>query len=208
MTTPHTTLDDTGQADSSEDTQEMKDTQEYAAAQPGRTDGEAKVVVDPNSYEAAEQIWIIIVQKIEGIVEQYRDEMRTTGLSIHVAGPASAWAQRLEEQSRLLRNRELSTLSRSEIAILRTVVRYETDLALNLTSLRVSSLKTIDALEALQRDNERNISQLEAIVPVSLAPWDFEYVLRRDLRSILADKINSIMARAREIVMEGRLFGC
>ncbi|THV64490.1 hypothetical protein D6D28_09866 [Aureobasidium pullulans] len=113
MTTPHTTLDDTGQADSSEDTQEMKDTQEYAAAQPGRTDGEAKVVVDPNSYEAAEQIWIIIVQKIEGIVEQYRDEMRTTGLSIHVAGPASAWAQRLEEQSRLLRNRELSTLSRS-----------------------------------------------------------------------------------------------
>ncbi|THW89127.1 hypothetical protein D6D17_08788 [Aureobasidium pullulans] len=208
MTTPHTTLDDTGQADSSKDTQEMQDTQEHAAAQPGQSEGEAKIVVDPNSSEAAEQIWTIIVQKIEGIVEQYRDETRTTGLSIHVAGPASAWAKRLEEQSRLLRNRELSTLSRSEIAILRTVVRYETDLALNLTSLRVSSLKTIDALEALQRDNERNISQLEAIVPVSLVPWDSEYVLRRDLRSILADKINSIMARARELVIEGRLFGC
>ena len=43
MTTPHTTLDDTGQADSSEDTQEMQDTQEHAGAQPGQSEGEAEV---------------------------------------------------------------------------------------------------------------------------------------------------------------------
>lgn len=43
MTTPHTTLDDTGQLDSLEDTQEMQNTQEHAGAQPGQSEGEAEV---------------------------------------------------------------------------------------------------------------------------------------------------------------------
>lgn len=43
MTTPQITLNDTGQLDSSGDTQEIKDTQEHAAAQPGQFEGEAEV---------------------------------------------------------------------------------------------------------------------------------------------------------------------
>ncbi|TIA60258.1 hypothetical protein D6C76_10344 [Aureobasidium pullulans] len=191
MTTPHTTLDDTGQADSSEDTQEMKDTQEYAAAQPGRTDGEAEIVVDPNSSEAAEQMYSAIFQKIDDVVEQHGDETRETRWSIQVFSET-----------------ELSTLSRSEIAILRIMVKYDTCLALEMTSFRVSSLKAVDALETVCRENERNISRMDAIAPSSLAPVQIlERVLRRDLRSTIAREIQSIMARAREVVMKGPLFG-
>lgn len=43
MTTPHTTLDDTGKADSSEHIQQMQDTQDYVAAQPGQSDEVAEV---------------------------------------------------------------------------------------------------------------------------------------------------------------------
>ncbi|THW68474.1 hypothetical protein D6D18_10573, partial [Aureobasidium pullulans] len=115
--------------------------------------------------------------------------------------------QWLEEQLSLLRNRELSTLSRSEIAILRIMVEYDTRLALELTSFRVSSLKAVDALETVCRENERNISRLDAIAPSSLAPVQIlERVLRRDLRSTIAREIQSIMARAREVVMKGPLF--
>ncbi|THZ23591.1 hypothetical protein D6C91_03614 [Aureobasidium pullulans] len=207
MTTPHTTLDDTEHADASEDTQEMKDTQEYAAAQPGRTDGEGEIVVDPNSSEAAEQSYRAVFQKIQAVVERYGDETRETRWSMYVTDPASASATWLEEQSSLLRNRELSTLSRSEIAILKIMVEYDTRLALELTSLHVSSLKTIDALEPLRRDNEREISRLEAIVSLSLAPGqNLECILRHNLRSTFATEINHIMTRAREVVVEGRLF--
>ncbi|KAL2032211.1 hypothetical protein VTO58DRAFT_105383 [Aureobasidium pullulans] len=207
MTTPHTTLDDTGHADSSEDTQEMKDTQEYAAAQPGQSEGEAEIVVDPNSSEAAEQIYSAIFQKIHDVIEQHGDETRETRWSMYVTDPASASATWLEEQSSLLRNRELSTLSRSEIAILKIMVEYDTRLALELTSLRVSSRKAVDALETVCRENERNISRLDAIAPSSIAPVQIlERVLRRDLRSSIAREIQSIMARAREVVMKGPLF--
>ncbi|THZ81749.1 hypothetical protein D6C84_06358 [Aureobasidium pullulans] len=168
MTTPHTTLDDTGQADSSEDTQEMKDTQEYAAAQPGRTDGEGRG--RSNSSEAAEEIWGAVWQKIQAVVERYGDETRTTRWSMYVTDPASVRGHTQEEQSRLLRTKELSTLSGFEIASLRIMVQYETRLALNLTSLRISSMKAIDALKAECRDNERNISRLDVIAPSSLAP--------------------------------------
>ncbi|CAD0043146.1 unnamed protein product, partial [Aureobasidium pullulans] len=192
------TLNDTGQLDSSGDTQEIKDTQEYAAAQPGQSEGEA---------EAAEQIYSDIFQKIYDVVEQHGDETRETRWSMYVTDPASASARWLEEQSSLLRNRELSTLSRSEIAITRTMVQYETRLALELTSFRVSSVKAVDALETVCRENERNISRLDAIAPSSLAPVQIlERVLRRDLRSTIAREIQSIMARAREVVMKGPLF--
>ncbi|THW55673.1 hypothetical protein D6D20_09309 [Aureobasidium pullulans] len=198
MTTPQITLNDTGQLDSS------GDTQEHAAAQPGQSEEEAEIVVDPNSSEAAEQIYSDIFQKIYDVVEQHGDETRETRWSMYVTDPASASARWLEEQSSLLRNRELSTLSRSEIAISRTMVQYETRLALELTSFRVSSLKAVDALETVCRENERNISRLDAIAPSSLAPVQIlERVLRRDLRSTIAREIQSIMARAREVVMKG-----
>ncbi|THV97378.1 hypothetical protein D6D25_09080 [Aureobasidium pullulans] len=185
----------------------MEDTQEYAAAQPGRTDGEAEIVVDPNSSEAAEQIYSAIYQKIQDVLKQHRDETRTIRWSMYVTDHASASATWLEEQSSLLRNRELSTLRRSEIAISRTMVQYETRLALELASFRVSSLKAVDALETVCRENERNISRLDAIAPSSLAPVQIlERVLRRDLRSTIAREIQSIMARAREVVMKGPLF--
>ncbi|THZ52903.1 hypothetical protein D6C88_09659 [Aureobasidium pullulans] len=201
MTTPQITLNDTGQLDSS------GDTQEHAAAQPGQSEEEAEIVVDPNSSEAAEQIYSDIFQKIYDVVEQHGDETRETRWSMYVTDPASASARWLEEQSSLLRNRELSTLSRSEIAISRTIVQYETRLALELTSFRVSSLKAVDALETVCRENERNISRLDAIAPSSLAPVQIlERVLRRDLRSTIAREIQSIMARAREVVMKGPLF--
>lgn len=81
-------------------------------------------------------------------------------------------------------------------------------LALNLTSLRISSMKAIDALKAECRNNGRNISRLDVIAPSSLAPGqNLERLLRRNLRSAFAREIHSIMARAREVVMEGRLFG-
>ncbi|THW25022.1 hypothetical protein D6D23_04710 [Aureobasidium pullulans] len=207
MTTPQITLNDTGQLDSSEDTQEMQNTQEHAGAQPGQSEGEAEIVVDPNSSEAAEQIYSAIFQKIHDVVEQHGDETRETRWSMYVTDPASASATWLEEQLSLLRNRELSTLSRSEIAILRIMVEYDTRLALELTSFRVSSLKAVDALETVCRENERNISRLDAIAPSSLAPVQIlERVLRRDLRSTIVREIQSIMARAREVVMKGPLF--
>lgn len=137
---------------------------------------------DPNSPEAAEQIWMAIYQKIQDVVKQHRDETRTTRWSMYVTDPASVRGHTQEEQSRLLRTKELVTLSRLEIADLRTVVQYEIDLALDLTKLRVSSLKTNDALEALRRDNEREISRLEAIVSLSLAPGqNLECILRHNL---------------------------
>ncbi|CAC9892774.1 unnamed protein product, partial [Aureobasidium pullulans] len=186
------TLNDTGQLDSS------GDTQEHADAQPGQSEGEA---------EAAEQIYSDIFQKIYDVVEQHGDETRETRSSMYMTDPASASARWLEEQSSLLRNRELSTLSRSEIAISRTMVQYETRLALELTSFRVSSLKAVDALETVCRENERNISRLDAIAPSSLAPVQIlERVLRRDLRSTIAREMQSIMARAREVVMKGPSF--
>ncbi|KEQ81662.1 hypothetical protein M438DRAFT_407715 [Aureobasidium pullulans EXF-150] len=205
MTTPQITLNDTGQVDWSEDAQEMQDTQEYTAAQPGQSDDVAEIVFDPNSPEAAEQIYSAIYQKIQDVLKQHRDETRTIRWSMYVTDHASASATWLEEQSSLLRNRELSTLSRSEITILRMMVEFDTRLALELTSLRVSSLKAVDALETVCRENERNISRLDA--PSSIAPVQIlERVLRRDLRSSIAREIQSIMARAREVVMKGPLF--
>lgn len=166
-----------------------------------------QIVFDPNSPEAAEQIWMAIYQKIQDVVKQHADETRTTRWSMYVTDPASVRGHTHEEQSRLLRTKELVTLSRSEIADLRAVVQYEIGLALDLTELRVSSLKTIDALEALRRDNEREISRLEAIVSLSLAPGqNLECILRHYLRSTFATEINHIMARACEVVVEGRLF--
>lgn len=163
-------------------------------------------MVDPNYYEPALQISRAIFQKIQDVVKQHNVETRTTSGSIFMANSASSWANTLKEQSRLLRTKELSTLSRSEIASLRIVVQYDTRLALDLTSLRVSSLKAVDALEAVCRENERNISRLDAIAPSSLAPvQDLERLLRRNLRSTIAREIHSIMARAREVV-KGRLF--
>ncbi|THY12168.1 hypothetical protein D6D01_08679 [Aureobasidium pullulans] len=209
MTTPHTTLDDTGHADSSDETQNMVDTQASTVAQLDQSDGEAEVrPLRSYSSEPALQISRAIFQKIQDVVKQHNDETRTTGGSISMANPASSWANTLKEQSRLLRTKELSTLSRSEIASLRIMVQYDTRLALDLTSLRVSSLKAVDALEAVCRENERNISRLDAIAPSSLAPVQkLELVLRRNLRSTIAREIDSIMARAREVAMKGRLFG-
>lgn len=167
-----------------------------------------QIVVDPNSSEAAEQIWGAVCQKIQAVVERYGDETRETRWSMYVTDPGSAYANMREEDSRLLRTKELSTLSGFEIAGLRIMVQYETRLALNLTSLRISSMKAIDALKAKCRNNERNISRLDVIAPSSLAPGqNLERLLRRNLRSAFAREIHSIMARAREVVMEGRLFG-
>ncbi|OBW64270.1 MAG: hypothetical protein AUREO_056650 [Aureobasidium pullulans] len=136
----------------------MQDTQEYAAAQPGRTDGEGRG--RSNSSEAAEEIWGAVWQKLQAVVERYGDETRETRWSMYVTDPGSAYANMREEDSRLLRTKELSTLSGFEIAGLRIMVDYDTRLALELTSLRVSSLKAVDALETVCRDNERNISRL------------------------------------------------
>ncbi|TIA50023.1 hypothetical protein D6C77_09374 [Aureobasidium pullulans] len=195
MTTPQITLNDTGQLDSSEHIQQMQDTQEYAAAQPGRTDGEGRG--RSNSSEAAEEIWGAVWQKLQAVVEGYGDETRETRWSMYVTDPGSAYANMREEDSRLLRTKELSTLSGFEIAGLRIMVDYDTRLALELTSLRVSSLKAVDALETT-----------DVIAPSSLAPGqNLERLLRRNLRSAFAREIHSIMARAREVVMEGRLFG-